>query len=145
MSSTNQVYLERHGMRTRQTHAMIQNHNVACTEFDWCMQRCVRDSIDTGEHAMATLGLLGLIQECHALREHCDSQIYGLLQPVFDRVDLVLQAVCEKYKLDVPVFNDREPEVKRRAGYIALTVCPDTGGSKYRLQRARRMAGLSGE
>ena len=83
----------------------------------------IQESIVSGDHSLATIGLLGMLNECHVLREHRDSQMFGGLQPAVERVDRVLAAVCAKYQIECPseeeLHGGTPPDRKRHTGFGA--------------------------
>ena len=93
----------------------------------------IQASVKRGDHALATVGLLGLINECHALRETADARLHSGLLPLIERVDSVLAHIVARYGLHPrrhgahraamrqknPARESDAPNAKRRPGGFA--------------------------
>lgn len=62
------AHAERYADRTRQTHRLLQ------------------ESLETGDHSLATTALLGLIAESHVLKQEMDGATMHMVLPCLKRV-----------------------------------------------------------
>ena len=99
----------------------------------------IQSSVERGDHALATVGLLGLINECHALRETADARLHSGLLPLIERVDSVLGQIAARYGLrprrhgaqraamrrEIAAGESDAPDAKRRPGGLARATPAD--------------------
>jgi hypothetical protein len=109
MHALQQVHTKRVEQRTKRTHTMVE------------------EGLDSGSRTQTTLGLLGLIADCHTLRNENDSGLHNLLTPYLRALDQLISAAAMQLGLPHPLKEeayDGNAQRKRRR-LLADALCPE--------------------